>query len=287
MFLKTVNLKAQDSAKASAKHSQVKKLEVNPALLEESKEEGEKDVRNFKRNIQAQIGALTGAVKHKVDKKQVKNPVEAVDNDYDNLKRELERLFVLHYHNVYSMLVRLGKLHAKRERIACYYANNDISKEDYASWVEYFDLLEDEINGIPPKEAHAINAIILCRTPNDFPINEISLKAQEKRLKGYCKDKNINVISIKNLCKSNKSYTVLDAILDYINGQKGTVALVCDSVNRLLRSREDYNKINKLRREGKLELHFVRDNLVLSKQSNSNVLLKYGLIIGMGEKLAG
>lgn len=281
MLLKITNLKA------SAKHSQIKKLEVNPEVIEESKEEGEKDVKNFKRSITAQIGALTGAVKHLTDKIQAENPVEDVKSDNDNLKRELERLFILLYHNVHSIKVRLGKLNAKRRRIAGYYANDEMSMEDYTSWVEYLDLLEDEINGIPPKEAHAKNAIILCRTPNDFTINEIALKAQENKLKRYCKDMKINIISVNKLVYNNKGYNVFDAILDYIDGHNGKVALVCDSVNRLLRSREDYNKINRLCRQGKLELHFVRDNLVLSEQSNSNVLLKYGLIIGMGEKLAG
>ena len=86
--------------------------------------------------------------------------------------------------------------------------------------------------------------------------------------------------------KSSKDYSALDAVLDYINGQKGTVALVCDKVDRLIRSRDVYNKVNKLRRDGKLELHFVSENLVLSKESNSNVLLHFGLIVEYAKRLA-
>ena len=282
MFFKKSNFMAENSAKASAKHSQVKKLVQKPAVVEEIKEKGEKDVRNFKRDIQAQISALTDAVKHITDKKQLTKPVETENSDTDNLKRELERLFTLSYHNIHSLRVRLGKLRAKRERIACYYANDCMSEEDYQIWLEYLNWLEDEINGVPPKEANAKKAILLCRTTVK---NDIALKAQEKRLNEYCKHKNMQVVATHKIVKSSKDYSVLDAVLDYINTQKGTVALVCDKVDRLIRSKDVYNKVNKLRRDGKLELHFVSENLVLSKESNSNVLLHFGLIVEYAMRL--
>lgn len=280
MFFKKNNLVAQDSADTSAKHSQVNKLVQKPVVVEEI--EGDNKVRNFRSNIKAQISALTGAVEHIIDKKQVTKPVEVEIPDTDNLKRELERLLALSYHNFHSLRVRLGKLQAKRERIACYYANDCMSEEDYQTCLEYLNWLEDEIKGIPPKETNAKRAILLCRTTVK---NDIALKAQEKRLKEYCENKKMQVIATHKIVKNDKDYSVLNAVLDYINGQKGTVALVCDKVDRLIRSRDVYNKVNKLRRDGKLELHFVTENIVLSKESNSNVLLHFGLIVECALKL--
>lgn len=280
MALKKCSFMAQDSANTSAKHSHVNKLVQKPALVREK--EGDNIMSNTKSNFIAQIGALTGAVKHISDKKQVQKPVKTENSDIDKLKCELERLFTLSYHNIHSMRVRLGKLRAKRERIACYYANDSMSEEDYQIWLEYLNWLEDEIKGIPPKKANAKKAILLCRTSIK---NDIALKAQENKLKDYCKNKKMLVVSTHKIVKNDKDYSVLDAVLDYINGQKGTVALVCDKVDRLIRSRDVYNKVNKLRRDGKLELHFVSENLVLSKQSNSNVLLHFGLIVEYAMRL--
>lgn len=282
MFLNESNLMAQDSADTSAKHSKVNKLVQKPVVLEDK--EGDNIMSNAKRNIFAPIGALTSAVKHIADKKQVTKPVETKNADMDNLMCELESLFAKSYHNMHSMKVRLGKLHAKRERIACYYANDSMSEEDYQIWVEYLNLLEDEIKGVPPKEVNVKNAILLCRTTVK---NDIALKAQEKRLKEYCQNKKMQVIATHKIVKNNKDYSVIDAVLDYINGHNGTVALVCDKVDRLIRSKDIYKKVNKLRRDGKLELHFVSENLVLSQQSNGNALLHFGLIVEYAKRLAG
>ena len=274
MFKNNPNLTAQNSALSSAKKHLKSKLVEKPTVVEEK--ERKINMKNFKHDIKAQIGALTSAVKHIVNKKQVTKPVETENSDMDNLKSELERLFALSYHNTHSLKVRLGKLHAKRERIACYYANDYMSEEDYQIWLEYLNWLEDEIKGVPAKEANAKKAILLCRTTVR---NDIALKAQENKLKDYCKNKKMVIVATHKIVESDKDYSTLDAVLDYINGQKGTVALVCDKVDRLIRNRDVYNKINKLRRDGKLELHFVSENLVLSKHSNSNVLLHFSLIV--------
>lgn len=248
MFLKTLNLKAQSSVKASAKHSQVKKLEQNPVkIVRENKNGGLKMI---------------------------------------NSKHDIDNLFNISYHNNHSKRVRLGKLQAKRERLACYYANGEILEADYKKQISDLDILEDEIKGKPTLKYNT-NAIILCRIASYEQNASYSLLRQEETLNEYCENKGMKLIGIHKIVEGvNGNRPAFNAILDYIEKQDDTIALVCDKVQRLLRKKEDYYRVEKLRKTGKLELHFVKDELVLSVESNSNELLHYGLILGLAQQLA-
>lgn len=204
----------------------------------------------------------------------------------NKLKNEMKSLFYISYSQTHSKLVRLGKIQAKRERLACYYANGEMSEDDYKKHIEDLNILENDIKGIPPLKSN-VNAMILCRITSYEQYASYSLQLQEETLNKYCENKGMNIIGIHKIVESvNGSRPAFNAILDYIENYDGTIALVCDKVHRLLRKKEDYYRVEKLRKKGKLELHFVNDNLVLSVESNSNDLLHYGLILGFAQQLA-
>lgn len=207
-------------------------------------------------------------------------------NKMNKLKSEMDSLFDISYSQTHSKLVRLGKIQAKRERLACYYANGEILESDYKKQISDLDILEDKIKGKPTLKSN-VNAIILCRISNYEQNIDHSLRMQEETLKEYCKNKGMKLMGTHKIVEGvNGNRPAFNAILDYIENNDDTIALVCDKVQRLLRKKEDYYRVEKLRKTGKLELHFVKDELVLSVESNSNELLHYGLILGFAQQLA-
>lgn len=211
---------------------------------------------------------------------------KGVSNKMSKLKSEIDSLFDISYSQTHSKLVRLGKIQAKRERLTCYYAHGEISEDDYKKQIADLDILENEIKGTPPLKSNA-NAIILCRIASYEQNASYSLQVQEEALNKYCENKGMNLIGTHKIVEGvNGSRPAFNAILNYIEKQDRTIALVCDKVHRLLRKKEDYYRVEKLRKKGKLELHFVQDELVLSAESNSNDLLHYGLICGFTQQLA-
>ena len=61
--------------------------------------------------------------------------------------------------------------------------------------------------------------------------------------------------------------------------------MICEKQDGLIHNKDIYRKINILCKVGKLELHFVSENLVLSKQSNINTLLHLGLVVEYAKRL--
>lgn len=58
-------------------------------------------------------------------------------------------------------------------------------------------------------------------------------------------------------------------MLDFAKSCPGKVAIVVNYVDRLQRNYDDTYELNKLRKEGKIEVHFLREQLIIHKDSNS------------------
>jgi site-specific DNA recombinase len=68
-----------------------------------------------------------------------------------------------------------------------------------------------------------------------------------------------------------------DALIVSIKKRKEPIALVTDTVDRLQRSFRETPLLDELRKEGRIELHFLREGLVVSKESNSSQLLQWDI----------
>lgn len=77
--------------------------------------------------------------------------------------------------------------------------------------------------------------------------------------------------STKDTCREYQK------ILEMIRKSKNTIALVADTIVRLQRSFKEPTKLDDLRREGKVEIHFMREGLVLNDKSNSSDLLRWDI----------
>ncbi len=121
-----------------------------------------------------------------------------------------------------------------------------------------------------------MKAFVLARESDK---KQDSNDAQIGRLEGYIKLKQFSPLVTY---KIKESSTRADRkqfmkIIEAINKEKETVAFVVDTIDRMQRSFRESVILDDLRREGKVEIHFYRENLVLHKDSNSADLLRWDM----------
>lgn len=121
-----------------------------------------------------------------------------------------------------------------------------------------------------------MKAIILARESDK---NQDSNDAQLSRITEYVRNKNLEewkVFKIKE--SSTKGYRrKFQEIIEIIKQSKETLAVVVDTVDRLQRSFKESVVFDELRKEGKVEIHFYRENLVIHRNSNSSDILRWDM----------
>ena len=123
-----------------------------------------------------------------------------------------------------------------------------------------------------------MKAIILARVSDK---KQDSNEAQVVRVSDYVKFKGLTVWKTVEIEESftkgdrEKFQEVIKMIID----SKETIALVVDTVDRLQRSFKESVQLDELRKAGKLEIHFYRENLVIHKESNSSDILRWDMAV--------
>lgn len=139
-----------------------------------------------------------------------------------------------------------------------------------------------------------MKAIILARVSTEEQKEAgNSLPAQQARLviyidKGYSKTDGSKLVLDKQFVFDESAYKEhrkeFDKIIAYIVEQKQTVALCCDKVDRLSRDfLVGLPSLEKLRRDGLIELHFPSDNLVLHRESPATDLFHYNIAVSLAQ----
>ena len=133
-----------------------------------------------------------------------------------------------------------------------------------------------------------MKAIILARVSTEEQKEAgNSLPAQQERLRQYIK-RNTRLELIKEFVFDESAYKEhrkeFDKIIAYIIEQKEIVALCCDKVDRLSRDfLVGLPALEKLRRDGNIELHFPSDNLVLHRDSPATDLFHYNIAVSLAQ----
>lgn len=124
-----------------------------------------------------------------------------------------------------------------------------------------------------------MKAIILARVSSKEQEDNNSIPAQTRRLLDYCQRKNLEVVDIKQLVESStkSNRRQFSEIIHRIRTSRETVALVTDTIDRLQRSFKESVQLDELRKINKVELHFVRENLLISEKSNSADILRWDM----------
>ena len=133
-----------------------------------------------------------------------------------------------------------------------------------------------------------MKAIILARVSTEEQKEAgNSLPAQQTRLRNYIDkvprlERDIEFIFDESAFKEHRKE--FEKVVKYLTDQKEAVALCCDKVDRISR---DFliglPELERLRREGKIELHFPGDNLVLHRDSPATDLFHFNIAVSLAQ----
>jgi site-specific DNA recombinase len=123
-----------------------------------------------------------------------------------------------------------------------------------------------------------MKAILLARVSDK---KQDSNKAQLIRVNDYIRFKDLTVIKTHEIEESSTrgDRKKFQEVIKEIKQSKECIALVVDTVDRLQRSFRESVLLDDLRKAGKLEIHFYRENLVIHKNSNSADLLRWDMAV--------
>ncbi len=124
-----------------------------------------------------------------------------------------------------------------------------------------------------------MKAILLARVSSREQQEGMSIPAQERRLREYAERKGLEVDQVFAITESSTKDTrkEFQKILDQIKKSREPFALVADTIDRVQRSFKESTVLDDLRKEGKVEIHFMREGLVLNGKSNSSDLLRWDM----------
>jgi len=133
-----------------------------------------------------------------------------------------------------------------------------------------------------------MKAIILARVSTEEQKEAgNSLPAQQARLRTYI-ERVQNLELIKEFIFDESAYKEhrkeFEKVVEYILNYKEVVALCCDKVDRLTRDfLVGLPALERLRREGKIVLHFPSDNLVLHQDSPATDLFHFNIAVSLAQ----
>ena len=124
-----------------------------------------------------------------------------------------------------------------------------------------------------------MKAILLARVSTKDQEEGLSIPSQVRRLTEYALKKNLQVQQTYQVTESSSKETrkQFDTIIQQIRKSKEPIALVTDTIDRLQRSFRETPILDELRKEGRLELHFYREGLIVHKNSNSSQLQQWDI----------
>lgn len=124
-----------------------------------------------------------------------------------------------------------------------------------------------------------MDAVLLARVSSREQAEGMSIDAQTENLRNYCARKGLNVSKTFQLVESStkSERKKFEEMLRYVGGQPNKVALVADTIDRVQRSFKESVELDELRKADKIEIHFIRENLVIHKDSNSSEIARWDL----------
>jgi site-specific DNA recombinase len=122
-------------------------------------------------------------------------------------------------------------------------------------------------------------AIILARVSTEEQIEGHSIPAQLERAIQYCRYKELLVQSKHQFDESSlkDKRTKFEAVVHEIESSNEPIALIVETIDRLQRDFKVSVLFDEYRKQGKLEIHFIRENLVVNKESNSSELIRWDM----------
>jgi DNA invertase Pin-like site-specific DNA recombinase len=127
-----------------------------------------------------------------------------------------------------------------------------------------------------------MKTIILARVSTEEQMNEgHSIPAQLAKAREYCKYKNLPTAKEYQFDESSiKDHREkFLQIIEEIKKSKEKVALIVETVDRLQRSFKESVLLEEFRKQNKVEIHFIRENLIIKQDSNSSEIQRWDLAV--------
>lgn len=130
---------------------------------------------------------------------------------------------------------------------------------------KYRKVIKDECN----------EAIVFARVSSEKQEKGASIDAQKDVINDYCQNKGLKIIKEFTITESTMlgDRVQYHEMLNFIQKRDKKAAIVVNCVDRLQRSDKDNPVLDDLRRTGKIEVHFIKENMVLTKDSLGTDLL--------------
>lgn len=120
-------------------------------------------------------------------------------------------------------------------------------------------------------------AIILARVSSQEQEEGHSIAAQTRRLQEYCARQGLKVLRTFEIVESSTrgDRKEFHQMIAYAKAQAAPVAIVADAVDRVQRSFKESVLLDDLRRTGRVEVHFLREGLVLNADTPAERILMW------------
>lgn len=130
-----------------------------------------------------------------------------------------------------------------------------------------------------------LQAVILARVSSQEQESGYSLAAQERNAQEYCASKGYRVLKVFSIVESStQGHRVkFHDMLNYIKKQPGCVAIVSDTVDRFQRSFKETLELDPMLKAGKVELHFLKNGLIIHQNSSANDTTMWRMCVLMAE----
>ena len=121
-----------------------------------------------------------------------------------------------------------------------------------------------------------MKAVLLARVSTE---EQESNSAQASRLKTFASSKGFNEFDVYEIEESSSvaDRKKFQIIINEIEKSHATIHLFVDTIDRLQRSFKESVIFDDLRKQGKVEIYFYRENLHLHKNSNSADLIRWDM----------
>lgn len=125
-----------------------------------------------------------------------------------------------------------------------------------------------------------MKAIVFARVSTQEQMREgQSIPAQLSKMREYCQYKGLTIGTEYQIDESSTKdeRKIFNQIIEQIENGKEKVALIIETIDRLQRSFKESVILDELRKKDLVEIHFIRENLVISINSNSSDLIRWDM----------
>ena len=149
--------------------------------------------------------------------------------------------------------------------------------------INKFDLERQTKNGLKKR------AIIFARVSSREQEQGQSIDAQLNNLREYCKRNDFDIIKQFSITESSTKGDRKKFIemLDFVKKQPSKIIIVADCVDRIQRSFRESIELGDLADKNKIEIHFVRENLIISAESNTSDRMRWDFSVMAAKTYVG